>query len=219
MRKLFSPLPPLFMLLLACAAAHAQPARRPGRETRCGAAATRYVHPSPDKKFLTVEAEDDYEYRGMKKYLSVCGDMDDAFTQRVREEVATYEGGLTLRRLLPAVGRPDSPESKDPHAYAAIAGAYEASVTELTSWRRINTLPEVDEGYAQEIGEKTDLLVDAYARAVAACGARADCRTQKAAWTRKLTEFYKSRHGDSDAGLDEFIRGALERPLPQTLKR
>jgi len=91
MRKLFSPLPPLFMLLLVCAAAHAQPARPPERSARCREAAMRYVHPSPDKKHLTVEQEDEYEYRGMKTYLAVCGDSDDEFTRRIRKAVAGYE--------------------------------------------------------------------------------------------------------------------------------
>ncbi|MBV9924540.1 MAG: hypothetical protein JOZ96_05810 [Acidobacteria bacterium] len=116
MRKFFSPLPPLFMLLLACAAAHAQPARqpqRPERSARCRRAATLYIHPSPDKKHLTVGQEDEYEYRGLKKYLRVCGDSDDEFTRRITQEVANHEAALRacgerraeLRKRLMGPGR------------------------------------------------------------------------------------------------------------------
>src|ERR1044072_827180 len=91
MRKLFSPLTPLFLLLLACVAAHAQPAPQPQWSERCRRAAMRYVHPSPDKKHLTVEEENEYEYRGMKQYLSVCGDSDDGYTRQIKQAVAGYE--------------------------------------------------------------------------------------------------------------------------------
>lgn len=113
MRKVFSPLPVLFMLLLACVAAHAQPARpqqRPERDARCRRAAMRYVHPSPDKKHLTVEQEEDYEYRGMKKYLAVCGDSDDEFTLRIKHAVVSYEAAR-LASSQPAA--PPPPKSCD----------------------------------------------------------------------------------------------------------
>jgi hypothetical protein len=91
MRKLSGLLPPLFMLLLACSAAHAQPARPRERSARCRAAALKYLGPSPDKKHLTVEQEEDYEYRGMKKYLTACGNSGDDLTRRIRQEVAGHD--------------------------------------------------------------------------------------------------------------------------------
>jgi hypothetical protein len=200
-------------LLLAGAAAHAQPA--PERSARCRAASLKYLGPSPDKKHLTVEAENEYEYRGAKKYLTLCSDMDDALTLSVKVDVAAYEAGQTLERLLPAASKAGSPESKDPDAYAAIAEAYEAQRTLLVRWRLINAYAAADAGYMQSIDERTDLLIDAYARAVAACGARAECRLQQESWTQKLAEAYRSRHDGSDAGLEEFKLGALARPLPQ----
>src|ERR1044071_952407 len=106
MRKLFSPLPPLFMLLLACAAAHAQPARPPEQSARCRAAAQKYIGPSPDKKHLTVEQENEYEYRGMKKYLRVCGDSDDRFTRQIKRAVASSEAAKRASSGLPAPARP-----------------------------------------------------------------------------------------------------------------
>src|SRR4051812_32095946 len=180
MRKLFSPLPPLFMLLLACAAAQAQPAHAPSEASaRCRAASLKYLGPSPDKKHLTVEAENDYEYRGSKKYLSLCGDADDNLTRSVKESVAAYEAGQMLERLLPAVSKAGSPESKDPNAYAAIAEAYEALRSQLLSWSRLKLDEKFVEMYKKSADQQTDLLIDAYARAVAACGARADCKLQQ----------------------------------------
>jgi hypothetical protein len=211
-------------LNLVCVAALAQPAAPqqpdPERDARCREAALRYVHPSPDKEHLTVEAEAAYEYRQEKMYLRVCGDSDDAFTRSVKESVESYEAAQTLERLLPAVRKAGSPESKDPDAYAAIAAAYEYYLVLLYRCRRTGAdTGEGAEAFAKSIDRQTDLLIDAYARAVAACGTRADCQPRKNAWGQKLTGFYRSRHGDSDAGLDELIRGALDAPLPEPLKR
>ena len=212
MRKLFSPLAPLFMLLLACAAAHAQPAQE--RSPRCRAAALRYLGPSPDKKHLTVEEENEYEYRGAKKYLSVCGDADDNVTRSVKESVALYEAARTLERLLPAVRRPGSPESKDPDVYAAIAAAYEVQLVSLMRHRGAMDTLDAMKGMAEAIDTLLDLEIDAYARAVAACGAAAGCQERKAFWMGKLTGLYKRRHGGSDKGLDELIKGVPGRPMP-----
>jgi hypothetical protein len=208
-------------LVLTRAATHAQPSQaEPGRDTRCPEAASKYVHPSPDKEHLTVEAEETYEYRQEKIYLRVCGDSDDAFTRSVKESVESYEAARTLERLLPAVRKAGSPESKDPDAYAAIAEAYEFYLRLLFKWS--GTGADTGAGlkdFKDSIERQTDLLMDAYARTVAACGERADCRPRKDAWTQRLTWLYGTRHGGSDAGLEEFIRGALDTPFPETLTR
>ena len=91
MRKAVNLLLPFFLLIVFCMPAGTQPARQQQRDARCREAALRYIHPSPDKKHLTVEQEDDYEYRQKKKYLAVCGDSDDDFTRRIRQEVAGHE--------------------------------------------------------------------------------------------------------------------------------
>jgi hypothetical protein len=59
-----------------------------------------------------------------------------------------------------------------------------------------------------------DLMIDAYARAVAAAGTDPANAQSKAQWSTKLAEFYKFRHQGSDAGLSELIAGALAKPLP-----
>ena len=33
-------------------------------------------------------------------------------------------------------------------------------------------------------------------------------------WLAQLTNYYKFRHADSVAGMDEFIKAALQKPLP-----
>ena len=59
-----------------------------------------------------------------------------------------------------------------------------------------------------------DLMIDAYARAVAAAGNEPANAQSKTAWSAKLTEFYKFRHEGSDVGMSELITGALAKPLP-----
>jgi hypothetical protein len=54
-------------------------------------------------------------------------------------------------------------------------------------------------------------MIDAYARAVALAGT-SPAKTQ---WMAQLTNFWKFRHDNSDAGLNEYIAGVLKTPLPQ----
>jgi hypothetical protein len=72
--------------------------------------------------------------------------------------------------------------------------------------------PETPEGIAlyERVNQALDHVIDAYARAAAL--------TQDAAKKKpildRLTPFYKGRHENSDAGLNEYIAGVLNRPLP-----
>jgi len=59
-----------------------------------------------------------------------------------------------------------------------------------------------------------DRIIDAYARAVAAAGTDPKTQQAKAGWMTTLTNFYKYRHADSDAGLNEMIATALSKPIP-----
>ena len=59
-----------------------------------------------------------------------------------------------------------------------------------------------------------DRMIDAYARAIAAAGTDPKYAQNKAQWLATLTSFYKFRHQDSDAGLNDFIATALSKPLP-----
>jgi hypothetical protein len=70
----------------------------------------------------------------------------------------------------------------------------------------------------EKILSKMDLIVDAYARAIAYMDATPEntkrFEGQRAGWMEKLTTYYKFRNNKSDAGLKEMISGIRTKPLP-----
>jgi hypothetical protein len=204
-------------LMVAARAAHARPRpqspQRPDHVARCHDYALRYLGPAPDKEHLTEEEEDEAEYMGAKRYVRLCGDLDDDDTRRAREHVAGHEAFAKLVRLLADASKPDSAESTAPETYAAIADAYESRYRGLLKLKGEGGAAAA-EALAKRTDEEADFLIDAYARAVAACGAGTGCVQNRAAWEARLDEVYSSRRGGSDVGLAEFVAGALKRPLP-----
>ena len=82
--------------LLVCAARAQSPPRpqqsqQPDRVARCKKAAYKFISVVSDKKHRTVEHQSWVEYNEGRKYLSVCGDLEDNFTRSVREAVAAHE--------------------------------------------------------------------------------------------------------------------------------
>ncbi len=78
--------------------------------------------------------------------------------------------------------------------------------------------PETAESKAAlaALNKVIDRMIDAYARAVALAGNDPRHQAAKAEWTKSLTEFYKFRHDNSDAGLKELIAGiSSELGLPR----
>jgi hypothetical protein len=73
--------------------------------------------------------------------------------------------------------------------------------------------PQYDQMYKQ-IGKVQDRIIDAYARAVALMKAdpKADQTRLKALMT-ELTDLYKARHEDKEAGLQELIASIMSKPL------
>lgn len=207
--------PILLGAALACAAAHAQP-RQAGHETRCRAYALQYLGPSPDKIHLTVRQEEEAEYQQARKYLSLCGDIDNDAARRARETVAGYAVAKSFDRLVVAARNPDGPEARDPETYAAVAAVYDVRYKALLHniYQTLSN-PSTKEDEKKQAEELAELLADLYARAVAACGEEAKCRERKAAWSERLTEVYKWRHDGSDAGLGEWVAGILTKPLPE----
>jgi len=59
-----------------------------------------------------------------------------------------------------------------------------------------------------------DRIVDAYARAIATAGTDPKTEQSRKEWLAQATNYYKFRHGGSDAGLTEMITNALQKPLP-----
>jgi len=83
--------------------------------------------------------------------------------------------------------------------------------------KRFANQPESPESKAalDNINKVVDKMIDAYARAVALAGTSAQNQTAKTQWMAQLTNFWKFRHDNSDAGLNDYIAGVLKTPLPQ----
>lgn len=112
----------------------------------------------------------------------------------------------------------ESELKKTPSVYYYLGVAYQNGPYRRLSadyTARFADKPESAEGKAalENLNKVIDKLVDAYARAVALAGSDPKLAATKAEWMKQLTTFYKFRHNDSDAGLNEYIAGVLARPL------
>ncbi len=106
---------------------------------------------------------------------------------------------------------------RDPQIYSMLAKAYEEG-----EYRRLVDPFRHDYGGAETVESKArrepvermiDLIMDAYARAVALVD-EAEVKTeQKQAWKNKLRSFYQYRKG-TEARMDEFITSILSKPVP-----
>ena len=113
----------------------------------------------------------------------------------------------------------DSDLKKAASTYYFLAYAYESGPYKTLSTAYQNTYankPETPESKAalEKLNVVIDRIIDAYARAVAAAGSDPKNATAKTGWMTSLTQYYKFRHGDSDAGLNELIASSLSKPLP-----
>ena len=108
---------------------------------------------------------------------------------------------------------------KLPSTYAYIAGSYEAGpyAKQSADYKRLyegkDETPESKLALAN-INQVIDRMIDAYARAVALAGSDAQYQAGKTEWLEGLTTWYKYRHNQSDAGLNEMIASVLSKPLP-----
>ena len=117
-------------------------------------------------------------------------------------------------------GQVDAERRNSPTTYSYLAVAYEGGQYKRLSEdfsKRFGNQPESAESKAalDNINKVLDRIIDAYARAVALAGTAAQQQAAKAQWMTRLTNFYKFRHNNSDAGLNEYIAGVLKTPLPQ----
>ena len=118
------------------------------------------------------------------------------------------------------VSQIDSDLKKTPSTYYLLAVAYEQGPFKRLSadyTKRFANQPETPESKAalDNVNKVMDRIIDAYARAVALAGNDPQHQASKAEWTKRLTNLYKFRHENSDAGLSEFIAGVLSKPIPQ----
>jgi hypothetical protein len=113
----------------------------------------------------------------------------------------------------------ESPLKKLPSSYFYLAQAYQTGPYARLSGdfqTRFGGKPETPESKQalDKLNQVIDLMIDAYARAVALSGNDPQYAQNKTALLTSLTPFYKFRHQDSDAGLNELIAGVLSKPLP-----
>jgi hypothetical protein len=66
----------------------------------------------------------------------------------------------------------------------------------------------------ENINQVVDRMIDAYARAVALAGTDPKYQVNKKDWLEALSTWYKYRHNQTDAGLNEMIASVLSKPLP-----
>ena len=113
----------------------------------------------------------------------------------------------------------DSDIKKTPSTYYFLAVAYESGPYKTLSaayQKEFADKPETPASKAalEKLNVVMDRIIDAYARAIAAAGTDAKTQQSRTEWLAQMTNYYKFRHGGSDAGLTEFIAAALQKPLP-----
>jgi len=108
---------------------------------------------------------------------------------------------------------------KTPSTYYFLAVAYEAGPykTLSTAYQtQYANKPETPESKAalEKLNVVMDRIIDAYARAIAAAGTDPKTEQSRKEWLTQLSNYYKFRHEGSDAGINEFVAAALQKPLP-----
>jgi tetratricopeptide (TPR) repeat protein len=113
----------------------------------------------------------------------------------------------------------ESDIKKNPRTYYFLAAAYEAGPYKVQSaafQQKYGNQPETPESKAalDKVNTLIDRMIDAYARAISAAGNDPATEQNRRDWQTAMTNYWKFRHGGSDAGMTEFIASALSRPLP-----
>ncbi|HEU4506939.1 MAG TPA: hypothetical protein VFR78_01785 [Pyrinomonadaceae bacterium] len=113
----------------------------------------------------------------------------------------------------------DSDIKKTPSTYYFLAVAYESGPYKTMSaayQTQFANKPETPESKAalEKLNIVMDRIIDAYARAIAAAGTDPKLEQSRKEWLAAMSNYYKFRHDGSDAGINEFIAAALQKPLP-----
>src|SRR5215216_232882 len=113
----------------------------------------------------------------------------------------------------------DSDIRKTPSTYYFLAVAYESGPYKTLSaayQTQFANKPETPESKAalDKLNVVMDRIVDAYARAIATAGTDSKTDQSRKEWLTQLSNYYKFRHEGSEAGINEFVAAALQKPLP-----
>lgn len=134
-------------------------------------------------------------------YLTLKTTPDQAIDSLIK--AATYESDIR----------------RTPSTYYFLAVAYESGPYKTMSTAYQNTYankPETPESKAalEKLNVVMDRIIDAYARAIQTAGSDPKTEASRKEWLAQLTNYYKFRHGGSDAGITEFIAASMQKPLP-----
>jgi hypothetical protein len=162
-------------------------------------------------------------YGAAKEFLRVCDGADTkqerfvkTWVEKYDAAVRQYEAEKTLAPLVEeALGGGAQPSVYSRMAEAFVAARYEPRKRQLLALIESGKSPDsedVREAWAG-VAAALDSIVDAYARAVASCGARDGCQVAKGSWTGSLAKYYALRHDGAAAGLEQTIAHALDVPF------
>ena len=113
----------------------------------------------------------------------------------------------------------ESDIKKTPSTYYFLAVAYESGPykTQAAAFQtQYAGKPETPESKAalEKLNVLMDRIIDAYARAIATAGTDPKTEQSRKEWMQQLNNYYKFRHPEGEAGINDFIKTALQRPLP-----
>lgn len=115
--------------------------------------------------------------------------------------------------------RYESDIKKTPSTYYFLAVAYEAGPYKTLSTAYQTEFAGKPESPASKaaldkLNVVMDRIIDAYARAIASAGTDAKTEQSRKEWQAQMTNYYKFRNNNSEAGMPELIAGVLAKPLP-----
>ena len=114
---------------------------------------------------------------------------------------------------LVALAQGNTPAKQEPGTYDLLARAYKEEYLKLKEqYDAIKEENDQSRILLANINQTIDRIIDAYARAVA-YSTKPDQQANKAIYMATLAELYKSRHDNSDAGLNEMIASITTKPL------
>jgi tetratricopeptide (TPR) repeat protein len=113
----------------------------------------------------------------------------------------------------------ESDIKKNASTYYFVAAAYDTGMYNKmsedyrTRFANKPASPEQELALAN-LNQVIDRTIDAYARAIATAGTDPKNKDIKDLSMKRLTDLYKFRHDNSEAGLNEFVTGITAKPLP-----